>query len=464
MPTEIHRQTSSYNYVYRSADAICIIVGLILAHHSPDDSSAPMLSSAFAIVGYIFVSEITGLYRNWRGAKFSSEYGVVLLTWGITAGALIVVGTLADAQYGFSRQLFLAWIGATACLFGTSRSLLRFIQSGLLAYGINRRGYAIVGINELGIRLAGNIEKSFHLGMELVGFYDDRPADRTGELPVKYGERCGTLDELVAKTRAGEIDTVYITFPLRAEERTRRVTERLADSTASVYIVPDFFVFQLLHSRWNDILGVPVVSIFENPLLGVHGVLKRALDLVGAIVGLVLFAVPMLLIAALIKMTSPGPVFFRQKRYGLDGREIRVWKFRSMRVQEDGARVVQATKQDPRVTKIGAILRKTSLDEIPQLFNVLTGEMSLVGPRPHANAHNEEYRKQILGYMLRHKVKPGITGLAQVSGWRGETDTLDKMEGRIACDHRYIREWSLGMDIKILLKTLLVPFKHENVY
>ena len=253
-------------------------------------------------------------------------------------------------------------------------------------------------------------------------------------------------------------------MPLRAEERTHKVIEQLSDSTASVYIVPDFFVFQLLHSRWNDILGVPVVSIFENPLNGIHGVLKRAVDLLGAICGLAVFGIPMLVIALLVKFSSPGPVFFRQRRYGLDGREIKVWKFRSMRVQEDGEKVVQATKGDPRVTKIGSFLRKSSLDELPQLINVLTGSMSLVGPRPHASAHNEEYRKQILGYMLRHKVKPGITGLAQVSGWRGETDTLDKMEGRIECDHRYIRDWSLVMDIKILLKTIFVAFKNENAY
>ena len=461
---EIYRQTSSLNYVYRSLDAVCIIFGLILAHHSPDDSVAPVFSSAFAIVAFVFISELTGLYRNWRGSTFSREYGFVALTWVITAGALIIAGTLADTQYGFSRQLFLFWVAITLCLFGISRSLLRFVQSGLLAYGINQRGYAIVGINELGIRLVRNIEKSFHLGLEFIGFYDDRPVDRTGVLPPEYGERCGSLDELVEKTRAGEIETIYITFPLRAEERTRKVIERLADSTASVYVVPDFFVFQLLHSRWNDILGVPVVSIFENPLNGIHGVLKRAIDIVGSIVGLVVFAIPMLVIAALVKRSSPGPIFFRQRRYGLDGREIKVWKFRTMRVQEDGSKVVQATKSDPRVTPVGAFLRRTSLDELPQLLNVLAGNMSLVGPRPHANAHNEEYRKQITGYMLRHKVKPGITGLAQVSGWRGETDTLDKMEGRIACDHRYIREWSLVMDIKILLKTILVAFKSENAY
>ncbi|QDU89397.1 UDP-glucose:undecaprenyl-phosphate glucose-1-phosphate transferase [Pirellulimonas nuda] len=172
----------------------------------------------------------------------------------------------------------------------------------------------------------------------------------------------------------------------------------------------------------------------------------------------------MLVIAAAVKFTSPGPVFFRQKRYGLDGREIRVWKFRSMRVQENGAEVRQATKGDDRITPVGRVLRKTSLDELPQLLNVIEGTMSLVGPRPHATAHNEQYRSRIDGYMLRHKVKPGITGLAQVRGYRGETDTLDKMQGRVYFDHQYIRNWSIWMDLRILFETISVVFKQENAY
>jgi putative colanic acid biosynthesis UDP-glucose lipid carrier transferase len=251
---------------------------------------------------------------------------------------------------------------------------------------------------------------------------------------------------------------------MRAEQRIRTYLSKLGDTTASVYIVPDFFVFQMLSARWNQIDGLPVVSVFETPISGIDGVLKRGFDLVVGILALALVAVPMALIAIAIKLTSPGPIFFRQKRYGLSGEQIGVWKFRSMRVCENGADVKQASKTDDRITPLGRILRKTSLDELPQLFNVIDGSMSLVGPRPHANAHNEQYRSLIDGYMLRHKVKPGITGLAQVNGARGETETLDKMERRIEFDHRYIREWSLWMDCKILVKTALVVFKQENAY
>jgi putative colanic acid biosynthesis UDP-glucose lipid carrier transferase len=223
-------------------------------------------------------------------------------------------------------------------------------------------------------------------------------------------------------------------------------------------------VFELLHARWTSINGLPVVSVFENPLYGVDGLLKRTADIVMATLLLLLASLPMLTIAAAIKLTSRGPVFFRQRRYGLDGREILVWKFRSMTCCDNGAEVRQATRDDNRITPVGKILRRTSLDELPQLFNVIDGSMSLVGPRPHATAHNEQYRSLIEGYMLRHKVKPGITGLAQVMGYRGETQTIEKMAGRVRYDHQYIRDWSLWMDVKILLRTFRVVLSQEGAH
>jgi putative colanic acid biosynthesis UDP-glucose lipid carrier transferase len=281
---------------------------------------------------------------------------------------------------------------------------------------------------------------------------------------VDLGLRIGDLADLVAQTRRGEIDIIYITFPMRAEGRIKGILTKLGDTTASVHIVPDFFVFELLHSRWTSIGGIPVVSVFESPFYGIDGLLKRGLDLTLAALLLAVLALPMAAIALGVKLSSPGPVFFRQRRYGLAGREILIWKFRTMWVCDDGAAVRQAQRNDSRVTLFGSFLRSTSLDELPQLFNVVSGNMSLVGPRPHASVHNEDYRKLIQGYMLRHKVKPGITGLAQVHGCRGETDTLDKMEQRIQCDHQYIREWSLWLDVKILLKTALVVVSRQNAY
>ena len=309
-----------------------------------------------------------------------------------------------------------------------------------------------------------NVDSTPDLRLNFFGFYDDRPEDRLQELPEDIDVKHGNIDTLIDATKTGEVQVVFITLPMRAEERIRSIIHELTDTTASVYIVPDLFVFQMLNSRWTDIHGLPVVSVFENPLFGVDGMLKRFVDILISLAALLVAGIPMLLIAAAVKLTSKGPVIFKQKRYGLDGKEISVWKFRSMTVCEDGAKVTQAKKGDKRLTPIGGFLRKSSLDELPQIFNVLSGQMSLVGPRPHANAHNEFYRKQIEGYMLRHKVKPGMTGLAQVNGCRGETETLDKMEARIHFDHKYIRDWSIWLDLKIIFKTFFVVFSRQNAY
>jgi putative colanic acid biosynthesis UDP-glucose lipid carrier transferase len=232
-----------------------------------------------------------------------------------------------------------------------------------------------------------------------------------------------------------------------------------------VYVVPDIFLFDLIQARIDHVNGLPVLAVCETPFYGVNGIVKRISDLVLASLILVLIAPALAAIALGVKLTSPGPVIFRQRRYGLDGREIVVYKFRTMTVTEDGPVVAQATKNDSRVTPLGAILRRTSLDELPQFVNVLQGRMSIVGPRPHAVAHNEMYRKLIKSYMIRHKVRPGITGWAQVNGLRGETDTVEKMRARVEYDLDYLRNWSLGLDLKIILKTVFVVLKRpETAY
>ena len=274
----------------------------------------------------------------------------------------------------------------------------------------------------------------------------------------------GNLETLVKHAHEGRIDMVYIALPMRAETRVRELIAKLSDTTVSVYLVPDFFMFDLLHASWGNVGDLPVVSISETPFYGVDGFVKRMEDIILASLFLMLVAIPMVFIAIGVKLSSPGPLFFRQRRYGLRGNEIEVWKFRTMSVMEDDDNVIQAKKDDPRVTRFGAFLRRTSLDELPQLINVLQGNMSLVGPRPHAVAHNEFYRKQVDRYMLRHKVKPGITGLAQVNGWRGETDSLDKMQKRIEFDLAYIQNWSLWLDLQIIFRTMFLVFSDKSAY
>lgn len=451
---------------HRVVDALCILLGMLIGLQYSTDMTTEwfVVAGGSTIVVFYLVSGFTNLYKSWRGVTAEREFLCLFITWLVTVFILLGVGYATHYTIETSRGFLLFWIISAPLCVAVSRVGIRAVLHTLRARGMNSRNFAIVGVNELGLQLAQNIEQSPELGLNLAGFFDDRPEERNPKIPADVGAHTGNIADLVQQAKEGKIDRIYIAFPMRAEERIREVLQKLGDTTASVYIVPDFFVFELLHSRWTNINGLPAVSVFENPFYGVDGAIKRAIDIALAIMALVLLAIPMMVVAAIIKLTSKGPIFFRQKRYGLDGREILVWKFRSMKVLENGAKVTQATKNDPRVTPIGAFIRKTSIDELPQLFNVLEGNMSLVGPRPHATAHNEQYRSLIQGYMLRHKVKPGITGLAQVNGCRGETDTLDKMEARVRYDHRYIREWSVWMDIQIMFRTFFVLLGDKNAY
>jgi putative colanic acid biosynthesis UDP-glucose lipid carrier transferase len=461
----IHQQISLLGFLYRVVDAACVAAGLSFALWVVGSRQFDyVLPAAVAIIVHYLVAELAGMYRSWRGVSTNREAVATVVTWLVAFGLLAALGVATGRLAAYPRLLLGIWLLATPLAMIVSHGLLRWFQRSLWQRGLYTKPCAIVGVTELGIQLAHNIHNAPELGLKIAGYYDDRPPERSPALPPGMTQRIGGIDDLVADAKAGFIDRIYITFPMRAEERIRGVLTKLADTTASVYIVPDFFVFQMLHSRWTDIGGLPAVSVFENPLYGVDGLAKRLFDLVVGALLLLVLAVPLAIVAAAVKLTSRGPVFFRQRRYGLDGKEILVWKFRSMTVCEDGVVVKQAGKNDSRLTPIGGFIRKTSIDELPQLFNVVGGSMSLVGPRPHAAAHNEQYRKMIEGYMLRHKVRPGITGLAQVRGWRGETDTLEKMQRRVECDHEYIREWSLWLDIGILFSTLFVVLKRQNAY
>jgi putative colanic acid biosynthesis UDP-glucose lipid carrier transferase len=265
--------------------------------------------------------------------------------------------------------------------------------------------------------------------------------------------------------RANRVDHIYIALPMASQPRILKLLDQLRDTTASIYFLPDIFLYDLIQARVDTVAGLPVIAVCETPFHGTTGVIKRLSDVCMSLAAIALTAPLMLGIAIAIKVAMPGPVLFKQRRYGLDGEQIVVWKFRTMKVAEDGAEVRQATRDDDRVTPLGAFLRRTSLDELPQFFNVLQGRMSVVGPRPHAVAHNEMYRKLIKGYMIRHKVKPGITGWAQVNGARGETDTVDKMKRRIQFDLEYLRSWSLRLDVSIVWRTVVQALRgDDNAY
>lgn len=339
------------------------------------------------------------------------------------------------------------------------------IFSYLVTRGKNRRNALIWGTSGLGEQLACTIEQSPWLGLDLVAHLRDEEVDcLPGNVSERAAKDVSQVERIVCQAQRGEFDILYIALPTTARSKINGIIERLSDSTVSVYVVPDYFTTSLSQSRCSSLEGIPLVSIYDTPFWGVDGWVKRAEDLILASLILLVVAVPMLIIATAVKFTSPGPVLFRQRRYGIYGREISVRKFRTMHVCEDGEEVPQAGKNDSRVTRLGAFLRRTSLDELPQFINVLLGHMSIVGPRPHAVAHNELYRKKIKGYMLRHKVRPGITGWAQINGWRGETDSLYKMEKRVEHDLWYIRNWSLWLDLKIVFLSLLRGFTGKAVY
>jgi len=316
----------------------------------------------------------------------------------------------------------------------------------------------IVCANKLGLELMRRMPRNaFH------GFFDFRSAARLASSGVdaRITGRCADLGQYV---RAHGVSAVYIALPIANAPRMRGLIADLQNSTASVYFVPDVFAFDLIQARVVDVNGMPALAICDTPMRGTNVFVKRGVDLALTSVGLCLLAPVLAVIALAIRLDSRGPVLFKQRRYGMDGREIVVYKFRSMTVCEDGSDVRQASPADARVTAVGRLLRRSSLDELPQLWNVLRGSMSLVGPRPHAIAHNELYRSQISGYMVRHKVLPGITGWAQVHGLRGETDTVEKMAQRVRYDLEYLRNWSVAFDLRILLKTVAVVLRGNNAY
>lgn len=384
------------------------------------------------------------------------------LSWAIVVAILLLLGYVGNVVEVYSRRALIVWLLVTPPLSLAVWILFRAWLRRILIHTGTTRNVVIAGLNEVGQRLASNMRRHPELGLSLKGFFDDRNLERLGK--CRESVLLGKLKELPDYVRQNQIDTIFIAIPISFVQRTRDLLDDLKDTTASIYFVPDIFVVDLIQSRSDEINGVPVIALCETPFYGWRAILKRASDILLASI-LLLFAAPLLLIIAIaIKLTTQGSVLFKQRRYGLDGEEIIVYKFRTMTASDDGKQIQQASRNDPRVTPLGRILRKYSLDELPQLINVLQGRMSVVGPRPHAIAHNEEYRKLIDGYMVRHKVTPGITGLAQVSGCRGETANLEDMEKRIYYDLQYLREWRPLLDIKIMLRTIKTLLADKQAY
>jgi len=383
-------------------------------------------------------------------------------SWLVLLSILALCAYATRSLHYFEDDVLMAWAVITPILQWLATWLGRTIVRRRAVRAESRRTAVVVGASALGVKVARALQGGDDAGVEFVGFFDDRTDGRID--PTAKSKVLGTLSEVAAYTTEHRVREVYITLPLGSQPRIVELLEQLQDTTASLFFVPDVFGISIIQGRLQDMNGVPVVGICETPFTGTNELVKRISDIILASFIVVLISPLLVAIAIGVKLSSPGPVLFKQRRNGLDGHEIVVYKFRSMRTMEDGEVVRQATRNDPRVTPFGAFLRRTSFDELPQFFNVLAGTMSIVGPRPHAVTHNKEYRQIIKAYMVRHKVKPGITGWAQVNGQRGETDTVEKMRMRVEYDLEYLRNWSLGLDLKIIVSTIRVLFFDRQAY
>jgi Undecaprenyl-phosphate glucose phosphotransferase len=416
---------------------------------------------AFLITAQVFSS--LDLENRRRTQQTRTMAPRILLEWSCVVAVLVFLAASFKLTHLFPRDVIASWFLVTPVALLLADSMRNPLAKWLASdRGVVQR-YIIIGANEVGIELARRIEHS-HAGERFCGFLDYRSADRVPDgLKHSVTGNCSARD-FADFVRTHAISRVYLALPISTAPRIEELLKELRDTTASVYFVPNIFAFDLVQARCLEINGMPAFSICDSPLQGMNGFWKRVLDIVLASIALVFTSPVLLAVALAIRQSSPGPVLFKQRRYGLNGEEILVYKFRSMTVCEDGPVVAQATERDSRVTRLGAFLRRTSLDELPQIFNVIEGKMSFVGPRPHAVAHNEEYRKLINGYMIRHKVRPGITGWAQVNGLRGETSTVDKMHRRVQYDLDYLKNWSLWLDLKILARTALTVVNDRNAY
>lgn len=451
------RLNASYVSIFqRFCDVLAIYAALYIVFNlnSLEITHQAMLVFLCMVSLFQLIGGLTDFYRSWRGVSLFNEL-IACLKNVLMSSCLLLPFVLFYSDINIT--LLIQYFCSVLFLMGIMRVFVRLIYAISFKIFKKSRNVIVIGDSSKALKLFNDLKKSEWIGFNPLGVFSFNSNYNTGD----YN---GTADHAVEIIQNQDINQVYIVTTQQNIEQVDNLLKILSDTTCSTVIVPELFSYDFLYSRVEDINGTPIIPIIDTRIKGINIFLKRVEDICVASVILLMISPLLLCIAVAIKLNSKGPVFFKQVRYGLNGKPILVYKFRSMSVMENGPEVKQAVKNDPRVTKVGAFIRKTSLDELPQFINVILGNMSVVGPRPHAAAHNEEYRKLITGYMLRHKVKPGITGLAQIRGWRGETDTLDKMEKRVECDLEYIRTWSLLLDLKIIFLTVFKGFINKAAY
>ncbi len=450
----IRKSLSLTDFIVQTFDFVSICVGGWLAYQfrfategvwvslRPQEN---LLIFIWALFSSFFFSRI---YKLWSGGALAAMVSRVTLGWLISWLALLLVLTFTKTTGMYSRTWLVTWLLFSIGTLWLGRAASFFLMAKMRRSGYQHKRVLLVGESTLMDTVQHRVQSATWSGFEVVG---------TG-CASKFEE----VKRLDTELRPDEI---WIGLRMQDHNLLDGLTQALNQSMANIRLLPDLMMYQILNHGMSVTLGIPMVDISVSPMAGWQRLAKATLDIVVACVILILISPLLLVIAIAVKLSSPGPVLFKQKRHGWNGEEIWVYKFRSMVVHQEAAgHVTQASRKDPRVTRVGAFLRKTSLDELPQFINVLQGRMSVVGPRPHALAHNQEYMKKIPFYALRHKAKPGITGWAQICGYRGETDTLDKMEGRIKHDIYYLEHWSVWMDLKIIFLTPVALIQNKNVF
>ena len=452
---------SSFVWLHRLIDTLIPTTVLFLLSQNSGINWNFIYQNAAILSGLLLslMCQLCSVYHSWRGRSLFEGSRIILQSWLMTWAVLIILAFLFKVSSQYSRVVLSEWFLFTPIILISYRIVIRTLLANLYTAGKFVKKVAIYGSGESYERLSKIFSSNSRLGYQLVNTYDDLP-----EEPIN-SELKGGFKILLDDAKNGLFQSLYIALPARRDSEIKYLLNELSDTAVSIKYLPDFFNYGLVHSSMTAIGGLPVINIYDTPLDDPgNTVVKRLVDIILSILILLLISPIFLFITICVKLSSPGPAIFKQVRYGLNGEEINIYKFRSMTTLDNGSVVKQAGKNDPRLTRIGSLLRRTSLDELPQFINVIQGKMSIVGPRPHAVAHNEEYRKLVPKYMQRHLIKPGITGWAQINGWRGETDTLEKMQKRVEFDLFYIKHWSLWMDIRIIILTVFNGFLHKNAY
>ncbi len=460
--------SSRLEFSMRLVDVAAIIVTAkfagFLHFNASLDAVAPihtMLMYFCCALAFFLFSQL-GVYESWRGRPMFSMFGQLTASWGVVTLLGLFFSFLIHHAGNVSRVWLFYWFFTGTLLLISHRIVLYSTLRLLRGMGLNNKRVVIVGYGKTGQEMHRRARQHDGYGYDVTAIHADEEDIR--HLKDSTIDRIASLDEIHDYVLKNQIHEIWIALPMAASAKMQELQYLLRNALVDIRWVPDMAGIQMLSNKMIDFLGVSAVDLNSPVSSGMGGVIKFLFDKIFALFALVLLAPLFIVIALGIKFTSPGPVFFRQPRLGLNGKKIKILKFRTMKVHQEGGDVVQATRDDPRITPFGQFLRRTSLDELPQFINVLLGDMSVVGPRPHALQHNDKYKDLLEMYMLRHRVKPGITGWAQIHGHRGETDTVDKMRKRVQFDLYYIKNWSFIMDIKIIFWTTFKGWTGANAY